>query len=389
MAIGARPWDTVTGVSGSHGQLEARNGTFDGLRGLAILVVVLSHAWVVYPFTNLSDIAPFDGWFKAGSIGVSMFLVLSGFLVTRSMLGGLARDGQSAPFTTLLRRFIRISAQVYLAVAVIVIVAQVDDSDTATSFATTNSARAIVTYTWNWYVRDNALDARGDLGHLWYLSVEMQFFAVLAVVLALWGRHRLKIAVGVAILLVVATWWRWHVYQTEGWYSASLRTSTRVDAALYGVLAALLWDKLAVVRRDATAIIGAAALVIIGVIFSASRLGIDAYFGWQGIAIAAATTLFVAAASADHVRDNPAVRLFNLKVLRGLGSSSLTIYVWHLPLFHAITRHTPSWDDSARAMVAVVLLIAITMLLHRLVDEPLKRWTARIGRSRPAVRADA
>ncbi|KRF30022.1 hypothetical protein ASG91_03345 [Phycicoccus sp. Soil802] len=379
----------MTGVSGSHRQVEARNGTFDGLRGLAILVVVLSHAWVVYPFTNLSDIAPFDGWFKAGSIGVSMFLVLSGFLVTRSMLGGLARAGQRAPFTTLVRRFIRISAQVYLLVAVILIVAQVDDTDTATSSATTNSVRAIVTYTWNWYVRDNALDARGDLGHLWYLSVEMQFFVVLAVVLALWGRHRLKIAAGVAILLVAATWWRWHVYQTEGWYSASLRTSTRVDAALWGVLAALLWDRLDMVRRDATAIIGASALVIIGVIFSASRLGIDAYFGWQGIAIAAATTLFVVAASADQVRDNPAVRLFNLKPLRVLGGSSLTLYVWHLPLFYAITRHTPSWDASARAILAVVLLAAITVVLHRGVDEPLKRWTARIGRPRPAVTTDA
>lgn len=379
----------MTRVSGSHRHVEARNGTFDGLRGLAILVVVLSHAWVVYPFTTLSDIAPFDGWFKSGSIGVSMFLVLSGFLVTRSMLGGLARHGQGAPFTTFLRRLIRISAQVYLVVAVVVIVAQLDDTDTATSSATTNSARAVATYTWNWYVRENALNARGDLGHLWYLSVEMQFFAVLAVVLALWGRHRLKIAVAVAILLVAATWWRWHVYNTEGWYSASLRTSTRVDAALYGVLAALLWDKLSMIRRDATAIIGASALVIIGVIFSASRLGLDAYFGWQGIAIAAATTLFVVAASAKQVQDNPAVRVFNVPPLRALGTSSLTLYVWHLPLFHAIARHTPSWDPSARAILAAALLAGITVLLHRFVDEPVKRWTSRIGHAQTPVRSDA
>lgn len=379
----------MTRVSGSHRHVAQRNGTFDGLRGLAVLIVVLSHAWVVYPFTNLSDIAPFDGWFKAGSIGVSMFLVLSGFLVTRSMLGGLARAGQSAPFTTLLRRFIRISAQVYLAVAVILIVAQLDDTDTAPSSATTNSARAIVTYTWNWYVRTHALNARGDLGHLWYLSVEMQFFAVLAVVLALWGRHRMQVAVGAAVLLVVATWWRWHVYRTEGWYSASLRTSTRVDAALWGVLAALLWDKLAVIRKDATAIIGASALVIIGVIFSASRLGIDAYFGWQGVATAAATTLFVVAASAEQVRDNPAVRLFNLRPLRALGSASLPIYVWHLPLFYAITRHTTHWDNSARALLAAALLGVITLVLHRGVDDPLRRWTARIGRTRKPVEADA
>jgi peptidoglycan/LPS O-acetylase OafA/YrhL len=209
------------------------------------------------------------------------------------------------------------------------------------------------------------------------------------VVLALWGRHRLRIAVGVAVLLAVATWWRWHVYRTEGWYSASLRTSTRVDAALYGVLAALLWDKLAMIRRDATAILGASTLVILGVIFSASRFGIDAYFGWQGVAIAVASTLFVVAASADQVHDHPATRLFNLKPLRVLGSSSLTLYVWHLPLFHAITRHTPTWDPSARATLAVALLAAVTVVLHRWVDEPLKRWTGRIGRTRTAVAADA
>jgi peptidoglycan/LPS O-acetylase OafA/YrhL len=376
-------------VSRRESHTVPRHATLDGLRGLAILLVVLSHLWVVYPFDRLGEIAPFDGWFRGGSIGVSMFFVLSGFLVTRSMLEAGERGAAWGPAHTLLRRFIRISAQVYLALAAILVVAEVDGSDPNSEKATTNSVVSVATYTWNWYVRTHALEARGDLGHLWYLSVEMQVFLVLAVAVALWGRRRVTVAVAVALLLVAVTWWRWYTYDHEGWYSASLRTSTRVDAACYGILVALLWEHLHRWRREASAILGASALVIVGVVFSGSRLGIDAYFKGQGIAIAAATALFVVAAASGGADGSPAARVFAAAPLRTLGRASLLLYVWHLPLYWFVSRHTTTWSSLTRTLVTLAALAVLAVLLHRFVDEPVRRWTARLGRrEREAVPAN-
>lgn len=162
----------MTRVSASSHRSEHTLQTLDGLRGLAILLVVLSHIWVIYPFDDLHQIAPFDGWFKAGSVAVSIFLVLSGFLVTRSMLDGFDRSGSTGPAASLVRRLLRISAQVGLLLVAVTVVAGIDDTDTASDATTKKSVFAVATYTWNWYVRDNAFEARSDLGHLWYLSVE-------------------------------------------------------------------------------------------------------------------------------------------------------------------------------------------------------------------------
>jgi peptidoglycan/LPS O-acetylase OafA/YrhL len=379
----------VTRVPARGRHAPAKIHTLEGLRGLAILLVVLSHIWVIYPFDRLGEIAPFDGWFKGGSIGVSIFLVLSGFLVTRSMLQAFDRTGAAGPFFPLVRRFIRISAQVYLLLIAILVVAQVDTKDTNSESATTNSVTAIATYTWNWYVRDHALEARGDLGHLWYLSVELHVFIVLALAIAFWGRRRLALTIGVLVLIGAVTWWRWHIYDIEGWYSASLRTSTRADAALYGILAGLVWDRAQHWRREAAAVLGGATLVILGVVFSGSQLGIDAYFKGQGIVIAAATALFVLAAAMDQSRNHPAARLFGVAPLRGLGTVSLTLYVWHLPVYWFVSRHTASWSNLSRTVVTLVALAILVLILHRVVDEPLRRWTGKLGRSRAEVTSDA
>jgi peptidoglycan/LPS O-acetylase OafA/YrhL len=359
--------------------------TLDGLRGLAIFVVVLSHLAWIYPLDRLEQIAPLDGWFRSGSLGVSLFLVLSGFLLTRSLLHAFDRRGGSGVLAPLLRRSLRISGQLALLLIAVVVVAAVDSTDTSSERATRRSTLAIATYTWNWYVRDHALEARGDLGHLWYLSVELQLFVVLALCVALWGRKRGALAVAVAVLIVAVTWWRWYIYDTEGWYSASLRTSTRADAALYGILAGLLWNRVQRWRSKAPIVLSAASVVIVAAIFSNSQLGIDAYFKVQGIVIALAATLFVVAAALDQSRASAAARIFGAAPLRTLGTVSLTLYIWHLPLFAFVSRHTTSWGDTPRTLVSLTVLGALVVVLHRWVDRPLKRWTSRIGRGKNDV----
>ncbi|WP_169743046.1 acyltransferase family protein [Knoellia subterranea] len=372
----------------------SRNATLDGLRGLAVFLVVLAHVWIVYPFDRLEDIAPLDGWFRGGNIAVSMLLVLSGFLFTRSLLRAHETSGPSGLLGPLLRRTLRISAQIYLVLLAVLVLAEVDSTDTTSPDTNTRSAVAIGTYTWNWYVRDHALDARPDLGHLWYLNAELHVFLLLTLAIAFWGRRRTLLTIGVVALIAAVTWWRWYVHDTEGWYSASLRTSTRADAALYGVLAGLMWDRVQQWRREAPAAAGASALLIIGTIFSCSMLGIDAYFKGQGIVIAFATAVFVVAASMGGTDGGPVGRLFGSAPLTRLGTVSLTLYVWHLPVYWFMSRHTKDWSNLSRAMATAAVLIVLVSLVHRFVDEPVRRWTSNLMRkegnssptSRPASR---
>jgi peptidoglycan/LPS O-acetylase OafA/YrhL len=359
-----------------------RDGALDGLRGLAIILVVLSHGWTVYAFDEIHKIAPFDSLLLAGNVAVTIFLVVSGFLVTRSMLAARDERGASGPWSTLLRRSLRISAQVLLLIFVIGIVSEVDPTDTTPQATTQKSLLRIATYTWNWFVRAHPLEARGDLGPLWYLSVEMQFYVVLAAVLAFWGARRRGLVAALAVLIVAVICWRWYSYDLEGWYSAPLRTSTRVDGLLWGALIALMMPRLQRFRSASSAVAGAAALGMLAVILSSSHFDIGAYMKLQGLFMALAVSLFVVG---NHLCDRPTpiARALSWTPLRFLGSVSLTIYVWHSPVLWAVARHTGDWSNLSRTMLALAVLSVVTAMTHRYVDGPVQRWTSGIGRSAP------
>ena len=122
-----------------------RDGALDGLRGLAIVLVVLSHGWTVYPFDDIATIAPFDALLLAGNVAVTVFLVISGYLVTRSML--MARDahGASGPWRTFSRRFLRISASVAVLLLAVGVMSETDTTDTDSQAATQKSILHVAT----------------------------------------------------------------------------------------------------------------------------------------------------------------------------------------------------------------------------------------------------
>ena len=116
------------------------------------------------------------------------------------------------------------------------------------------SSWALLTYTWNWYVRDNTLEARPDFGHLWYLSVDMQVFILVLLLVYLLRRRRIGLLLTLGGLLVMVIMWRAHVYQTEGIFQALLRTNVRMDAPLSGAIAATALPYLKRLRPHASAL---------------------------------------------------------------------------------------------------------------------------------------
>jgi peptidoglycan/LPS O-acetylase OafA/YrhL len=66
----------------------------------------------------------------------------------------------------------------------------------------------------------------------------------------------------------------------------------------------------------------------------------------------------------------------------------LLLYVWHLPLYWFVSRHTTTWSSLTRTLVTLAALAVLAVLLHRFVDEPVRRWTARLGRRQASVVVD-
>ena len=187
---------------------------------------------------------------------------------------------------------------------------------------------------------EHALDARSDLGHLWYLSVELHVFVCAAVAIALW----------------VGDGGRWSSPPcsssppSHGGAGTSMTSkagtaprcarrpaptprSTAFSPGSCGTVSSGG-------RGAAAASLAASSVLIVAVVFSGSWLGIDAYFKAQGIVIAAATSS--SCSRPPWTRRGRALPpgSSHRPPFRVLGEVSLPLYVWHLPLFWFVSRHT-------------------------------------------------
>jgi peptidoglycan/LPS O-acetylase OafA/YrhL len=359
---------------------------FDGLRGVAIILVVLSHGWTLWPTDQLKSIRPLDGLFLSGNLAVTLFFVVGGFVVTQGLLSQIDQLGCFSPPRFFARRFVRLGVQLYPLLLVVFIVSLVDHSDQFRGATTRGSVLSIGTYNWNWYLINNALTSRSDLGHLWYLSVEQQIYVVLALALVMFARRRVQLAIALAVVVVMTALWRVHILDVEGWWRASLRTTTRMDSLLLGALAAILLPWLEAIRRHASAILWAAGAALLGVVLTSGFVGQFQYLEAHGLVFNAAATVFVVAAYHQPDRTTGVLRCICWRPIPMLGRASLSIYLWHYPLFWAIARHTASWGWFPRTLLAFASLAVIVLFVQRVIEVPVSRWlqTAKNGAPKTA-----
>ena len=109
----------------------------------------------------------------------------------------------------------------------------------------------------------------------------------------------------------------------------------------------------------------------------------------QGVVVALATAIFGLAACMGGADDGPTGRLFGSWPLRTLGTVSLTLFVWHLPVYWFVSRHTPTWGHLTRTLATMALLSVLVFVLHRFVDTPIRRRTSSLWRERSATPVDS
>ena len=214
----------------------------DGVRGLAILLVMFHHFTIIPPLSaverGLADVA------LLGRYGVDLFFVLSGFLIT-----GILIDSRHDPHyfkTFYIRRVLRIFPLYYAVVAFTFLVVP-----PATPFLPTEAAETVRTYLpqdeWPWHVAflSNVLTAvrdrftNGLLAPTWSLAIEEHFYLVWpAVVFATVRSARLRT---ICLVIIVATLALRTAAWSMGWSRLQIYvlTFTRMDALAFGALIAL------------------------------------------------------------------------------------------------------------------------------------------------------
>lgn len=352
----------------------------DGIRGLAVLLVVLTHVKLLVPY-EVTGIDRIDDLIDGSYLGVDLFFVLSGFLITTLLLDEAGTSGTVRFGAFYTRRALRLLPALYVLLAAHGLYAWIVDLSWLQEWATIRSA---VLYVSNWQLVFRPLTAVPDLGLLWSLAIEEQFYLLWpAVLLVFFGpRQPVRAVAGglVALILAVALW-RAHLWH-EGvfWAQLAVRTDTRVDALLIGALLASLWVRGVLPTRGVNQ---AAWVGLVTILACLATFDITTGVGYKG-----GLTLFSLAAAAVILGLIEGTwegrRFFDLAPLRAVGRVSYGLYLWHYPVFYAVSVQGETWTNRERVAVALTITAAATVGSWYLVERPALSLKSRLGVARPA-----
>ena len=343
----------------------------DGLRAIAVLAVILYHAGL--------------GWLPGGFLGVEVFFVISGYLITALLLGEWRRNLALDFRTFWLRRARRLLPALYLLLLVSLALAVVRLPDQVARLR--GDAIASFFYVLNWFyiVRQQSyFEAVGRpslFQHLWSLAIEEQFYLfwppLLALGLRVLNRRRLL----AALLLAAAASSLWMAFLYRPGVDTSrlyYGTDTRASGLLLGSALALGWAPWRPSKWATRARIawldraGIGALLIVLLLFL--RLDQSQAFLYRGgfALLDLATTVLIAGTIAPGAQILPL--LLDNRPLRWIGERSYSFYLWHWPIF-AATR--PQLDLPLGGVPLLILRLALTFLCaalsYRYVERPIRR----------------
>ncbi len=363
----------------------------DGLRALAVGLVLADHGGIP--------------GMAGGFLGVDVFFVLSGFLITSLLLDELGRTGRIDLANFWIRRARRLLPALILMVLTVAVGRQLFSPEAIASLRDDAVAAFFWVANWMFVADKTGYFAQGSppspLQHAWSLGVEEQYYIVwplllvaVAVGLAVRARRRSKRATVGAVRLTV------FLLATLGALASAAAaillasdstrdrvyfgTDTRAQALLVGAAASalLVGDWPALNRgwsliRSRTAKWIARLLPVIGLALlgAAVHLATGSAREFRGgllIAVAVAAVLVIAPVALDQ--GGPVATALAWGPLAWLGGISYGIYLWHWPIFLVLNGQRTGWHGLSLFALRCAVTLAISVVSWWAIEQPVRKW---------------
>ena len=339
----------------------------DGLRGVAVLAVMACHLEFLMP--ELHPIV------QGGFLGVDIFFVLSGFLITSILLSEQDATGTIDLKNFFIRRFLRLGPALWFFLICLYLGGNVLlPTDEAKIIYENDNFFYTIFYLMNWH-RAYGNGATGNLNHTWSLAIEEQFYIIwsLALFKAFSGTlARRKIAILTAGMIAILILWRSvravAVTDLDVIYYS---TDTRIDGLLIGCLASMIYcwrlfpiGIFASVRFRIAAVI--APVLALAIYFEFSHHDVLLYMGTLSVFSASIAVIILWLVT----RQSSLMHTFlENHLLTSTGRISYSLYLWH----HCMYEFSRTVFNSPLVQVTVGILFAVAAsgLSYILIERPI------------------
>lgn len=367
----------------------------DGMRAIAVVAVMIYHA--------NSD------WLLGGYIGVEVFFVISGYLITLLLIAEHERTGAIDLKNFWIRRFRRLLPALFMMMLLLSVWVSLFERDQLGKLR--GDVIAGVSYFSNWYqIYTGAGYSAGNdfapLRHLWSLAVEEQFYVVWPIIMLAFVRFGARRIAGVArwlflgaiaVTVIVALLEYSGPQQTPEltpeayWFLGDrpiskpdalyLSTLSRSSGLMLGAAFAMVWRPTAVMRGplrnkakmfDVGAGVGFGLLLVMAwvVSFDPSQ-GVHGFLFSGGLFLTGLSTLAIIAAITH--RGAKTGQLLSNPVLLWIGTRSYGLYLYHWPIFQIIRNIAANKLQFHEFVLAMVATAIITEASYRFVETPIRK----------------
>ena len=364
----------------------------DGIRAIAVIMVLAYHLKLAL--------------FKSGFLGVTVFFVLSGYLITGILISEVEEEGTIDLKNFWLRRIRRLVPAVMSMAVVIIFVSAVVNRVIFTKGCKDFLASVLGFNNW-WQIFNKVsyFEAAGvpsPFTHCWSLAIETQFYLIYPLILLgiyklakSRGEGRAKrglLFAGVTLLLALISVILMIVLFDPQQDASRVYygTDTRAFSLLFGALLAILWDYRMVPRRlsaSVNMVLGSVSFAVLLVMTIAINGSSNFWYrGGQFVG----TILTVLVIYAVSGRKTLLSRLLSHPVLKWIGDRSYSIYLWHYPIILLISKGIKaSWWIT---LIELVLSVVLAELSYRFIETPIRHGIIgeylNILRSRPKSRQE-
>jgi len=364
----------------------------DGIRAIAVIMVLAYHLKLAL--------------FKSGFLGVTVFFILSGYLITGILISEVEEEGTIDLKNFWLRRIRRLVPAVMSMAVVIIFVSAVVNKIIFTKGCKDFLASVLGFNNW-WQIFNKVsyFEAAGvpsPFTHCWSLAIETQFYLIYPLILLgiyklvkSRGEGRAKrglLFAGVTLLLALISVILMIVLFDPQQDASRVYygTDTRAFSLLFGALLAILWEYRMVPRRlsaSVNMVLGSVSFAVLLVMTIAINGSSNFWYRGGQFFGTILTVLMVYAVSG---RKTCLSRFLSNPVLKWIGDRSYSIYLWHYPIILLISKGIKaSWWIT---LIEIVLSVVLAELSYRFIETPIRHGIIgeylNILRSRPKSRQE-